>query len=612
MATQQKPPSSSGVDPRLIVLTTAAVSWIVANVAAWVAFRLAGDTTGGDGSVNPFAAIPQIASKDELVWTPAATVIVALFGLLAVAGLIMGLWKWVKHKSSSQQIDAAAGSMVKSGQIRGAKQKDVQRSAQRLGGGKGKSTGGLMVTRMLDKQRTPLFMSDEQTLLMIAGARMGKTQSLVVGGIVTAPGACVATSSKADVVDLTLWPRAQVGQTWIFDPQNVYSDSDPCWWWNPLALVKRPADARRLASYFADGVREPDAKKDAYFDAESERAFAACLLAAALAGGDLTHVFEWLMTPTNPLPVKILRAQGFAETARSAEQMANLTERQRDGIFGMARRYVDLLEDPSIARAVLPPEQVRLGISADDKILRKVAGHRHSLAEFSIADFVDSECDTLYLLTRAGADSATGLTAAMVGEVFFASIRKAQRSPGRRLPTPLRAVLDEVANTVPLRNLPQWYSDFGSQGITPLAFLQSREQGEGVWGANGMRALSGTANIHIYGGNSDDTKYLGELSELVGEAYTKRVSVSSNRDGRSRTQSYEKERILTVNDLGAMPTERQLTLIAGNKPVLGEKVFWSELPEAGLVQQSLDFAKNGALDKEVHKLQQSRRVNSNG
>lgn len=602
MSNRQAP--GAGPDPRLILLAVGAVSWIGANLIAWVAFSLAGTTNGNGSGVNPLIAIPRIATDDQLVWTPAATVVAVIAGVALVALCFAGLWRYSLRKGKSQQIDHAARSMVKADQVHGAKQRDVQASTQRLSSGRGRSTQGLMVTRMLDHKRTPLFMSDEQTLLMIAGSRMGKTQSLVVNAIVTAPGACVATSSKADIVDLTLWSRATKGTTWIFDPQNVYSVAEASWWWNPLALIRRPADARRLASYFADGAREPGAKKDAYFDAESERAFAACLLAAALAGGDLTHVFEWLMTPTNRLPVQILRACGFEETARSAEQMANLTERQRDGIYGMARRYVDLLEDPQVARNVLPPERIRLGVTPDDEIVTEVVQRRHSLPEFRIDEFFESDSDTLYLLTRAGADSATGLTAAMVGEVFYAGIRKAQRSPGRRLPTPLRAVLDEVANTVPLRDLPQWYSDFGSQGITPLAFLQSREQGEGVWGANGMRALSGTANIHIYGGNSDDTKYLGELSELVGETYTKRVSVSSNRDGRSHTSSYDKERILTVDDLGAMPVARQLTLIGGNKPVLGEKVFWSELPQADEVQHSLDLAEQGVLDQHVQQLRQ--------
>lgn len=602
MSNRQAP--GVGIDPRLIVLAVGATIWVVANLVVWGAFTLGGTTTGESGGINPLIAIPRIATDDALVWTPTASII---GGLAAVALAILslaGLWRYSLHKGKTQQIDRAARSMVSADQIHGSKHQDVQRSAQRLSSGRDTAQQGLMITRMLDKKRTPLFMSDEQTLLMIAGSRMGKTQSLVVNGIVSAPGACVATSSKADIVDLTLWSRATKGTTWIFDPQNVYSGAAPAWWWNPLALVKRPADARRLASYFADGEREAGAKKDAYFDAESERAFAACLLAAALAGGDLTHVFEWVMTPTNRLPVQILRACGFQETARSAEQRANLTERQRDGIFGMARRYVDLLEDPHVAQNVLPPNQIRLGVTPDDQIVTEVVQQRHDLPEFKISAFFESGSDTLYLLTRSGADSATGLTAAMVGEVFYAGIRKAQRSPGRRLPIPLRAVLDEVANTVPLRDLPQWYSDFGSQGITPLAFLQSREQGEGVWGANGMRALSGTANIHIYGGNSDDTKYLGELSELVGDTYTKRVSVSTNRDGRSHTSSYDKERILTVDDLGAMPTTRQLTLIGGNKPVLGEKVFWRELPQANEIQHSLDLAKQGVLDQHVQQLRQ--------
>jgi hypothetical protein len=66
-----------------------------------------------------------------------------------------------------------------------------------------------------------------------------------------------------------------------------------------------------------------------------------------------------------------------------------------------------------------------------------------------------SSTDTLYAYSKEGPDLATALTTALMGCVFDAAQAAARRSPGRRLPTPLVAVLDEAANICKLAELPQ-------------------------------------------------------------------------------------------------------------------------------------------------------------
>lgn len=604
MTTRKGP--GTGIDPRLIIFSVLAVVWVLVNCIGWAAIKIAGFFGGPSAELNPLMTIPQITVSEEPVWSVGATVVAAVMA----AGVMAAFWVWVfrysEKKAASHEIDKASKSMAPASQLRDASKQAVQASSRRLGGEKGKSTQGFLLTRHLAGKKQEIYMSDEETLLMIAGPRSGKSESMVIPAIASAPGSVVATSSKSDIVDSTLLTRAKKGRVHIFDPQHIFDAEGARWWWNPLKYVSEPAHARRLASYFADGCREEDAKKDAYFDDEAEQAFAAYILAAAVAGGDLTNVFDWLMNPANKLPVKILETAGFDRTAKAAEQRAALTERQRDGIMGMARRYIaSSLEDPDTAIYILPPAAVSLGVKDGKIVAEKRGDRRHCLPEFDIEDFVKRDEDTLYLLTRSGADSATGITTALVGEIFQMAIRRAQRSPRRRLETPMRAVLDEVANCVPLRDLPKWFSDFGSQGILPMAFLQSWHQGRNVWGESGMKALVGASNVHIYGGKCSDKDYLSDLSTLVGETYVRQRSFSTSSSGQSHTNSYTKESILTVADLVAMPVSRQLVMKGGIKPILGEKIHWKQTIQAHEIQESQKLAETRSeLMTKVGKLQQ--------
>src|SRR5918998_863024 len=81
-----------------------------------------------------------------------------------------------------------------------------------------------------------LFASYEDVVVDIAGPRTGKTTGGSVMMVLQAPGACVATTNKRDLVDATRDPRATVGAVWVFDPQAIV-DEPVAWCWNPLSYV---------------------------------------------------------------------------------------------------------------------------------------------------------------------------------------------------------------------------------------------------------------------------------------------------------------------------------------------------------------------------------------
>ncbi len=339
----------------------------------------------------------------------------------------------------------------------------------------------------------------EDVAAMIAGARTGKTTTQVAPAILSAPGAAYTCSNKRDVVDLTATARRAVkdrngkdAAVWIFDPQGI-ANASPTWWWNPLDMAGDLAGARTLAGLFASASRPPGSQRDAYFDPEGEELLTVLLLAARLADQPLTAVYQWVSKGKNEGIVEVLAGAGHHLAANALVDFIKQPEKQRAGVFATARKNVSFLADPNLGP----------WITAGDARRR-----------FSTDAFAGSS-DTLYALSKEGPGSAGPLTAALTAAVVQAAERLASRSAGGRLATPMVCPLDEVANVCRWRELPDLYSHYGSRGIILMSFLQSWSQGVDVWGEQGMRKLWGAANIRLYGGGSNEGRFLSSPLKVL-------------------------------------------------------------------------------------------------
>ena len=106
-----------------------------------------------------------------------------------------------------------------------------------------------------------LFASWEDTITAFMAPRSGKTTALSIPYVLSAPGAVVATSNKADLWAATAQLRAASGSTvWLFDPQRI-TGSRQRWWWNPLAGLATVEAAHRLAAHFVLTV-DDNTKRD--------------------------------------------------------------------------------------------------------------------------------------------------------------------------------------------------------------------------------------------------------------------------------------------------------------------------------------------------------------
>lgn len=517
-------------------------------------------------SLNPVELIADEATGR--VGVGAVQVLVLLVGLAVLAGVafvLVKLWRQVTGGARSR-VDHLAREMSRSKDYAELEEAGALRDAERL-----HSTGagvGVPLAKLVNN-RHRLYASWEWVQIWLMGPRAGKTTCVCVPQLLETQGPALATSNKRDLVDMTRGPRARVGTVWVHDVQGIIGE-EPAWWWNPLSFVTDMETAERLTDVFITSATDAGAKQDAYFASDGKRLLSHMFYAAAIAHRPITDVFTWAQDPNDKTPRNLLLEAGQSALAKALGQIQNLTEKQRDGVYGTMRPWITVLS----YEKVIP------------WITNETFANRPELDHTKLA----TSTDTLYLISREGPGSARAITAALAMAVMSAAEQTAARLPGGRLPTPMMAVLDEAANVVRWRDLPDVYSHYGSRGLIVSTFFQSYQQGVEAFGEHGMAKLWGASNIRVAGSGLSDDKFLPFLSQLIGDHdVRKRQTSSQSKGGGSVTSSLVRERVLDVNDLAALPRGRAIMTSSGLPAGLIELEHYSSKPYAQDVKASQTY-----------------------
>jgi len=401
-----------------------------------------------------------------------------------------------------------------------------------------------------------LFASWEDTITAFMAPRTGKTTALSIPYVLSAPGAAVATSNKADLWAATAQQRAEAGNAvWLFDPQRI-TGARQRWWWNPLAGLATVEAAHRLAAHFVLTV-DDNTRRDLWGPAAQDL-LCALFLAAASSARSLRECSRWLADAGSPVPAELLEAAGFHALAASLRGAQHGAPETRDGIYQTARTAAKCLNDEEIVPWVTPQRRTALPV-------------------LDPAAFATGR-GTLYLLTESRS-AASPLIAAMTDRVMRAGRRQAERAGGR-LDPPMVVVLDEAANICRIADLPELYSHLGSRGMVPVTILQSYQQGVAVWGEPGMAALWGASTKKVIGAGIDDARHVRDLATLVGHHDVPVVSVSYGDARASQQVSLRRQQILDAADIRALPPGTALLLATGARPALITLRPWHAGPEA--------------------------------
>ena len=548
------------IDPQtvlgIILLVTVTAALILIQTALWLSHLMTG--VPDKLSMNPFLTVIRLY-RGSVQWTLPATIILG-----CIIGVLAGVGVWItirRVKKPTIRVDKAAKHLAGRKDIQSlSRAAAVEKSRNWLPQGLADTHPGLRMGK-IPNTKTGLYSTWEDRYLVIFGPRMGKTTSQVIPAIVDAPGPVLTTSNKRDIIDDTIGITAARGDVYVFDPQWIAPEfeQEP-WYFDPLDIIRREprtmdAAATELADIFKCASSSSETTGgDAFFVDGGRDLLARLFLAATVANRPITDVYIWVNDQDDRTPVGLLKTSGEWDMQASAlESTYNITEKTRSGIFSQAAQMASPLGRKAAAQWVTPQSGAR---------------------KFSPEAFVRSAHDTLYVLSKEGADNAAALTTALTAAVMKAAETYGEENGGR-LPVPLVAPLDEAANVVRWPQLPRLYSHYGSRSIILMTILQSYAQGVGVWGEEGMESLWSAAAILLYGGGVRDEKMLAKLESLIGDYEEWTTSVSNSKDSRSVSKQTREKKILTVSELASLGDNRAVVFAAKRRPIVAElEPFW--------------------------------------
>jgi len=542
-----------------IALATMGVA-AVAVLGAWASLEL-GEKISPTGQVvpgNPVVAVIDLL-QGQVQWSGGATIVAvslvaAVFIVLLVIASALG-----RRNAGRTRVDDVAKHLAGRSDVRSLSAKTVARANRERG--EMVTTPGVYIGKEVATGQD-LWGGWEDLHLDLWGPRQGKTSSRIIPMIRRAPGICISTSCKRDVIEATMPFRQQVGRVWVLDPQDKAVGLDTSrWYFDPLDFVRRDqwwdGNAEELAEIFnaASARGEAGSDPNAYFYSQAVDLLASLFLAAALGRRPITDVYGWVSNLEDSTPVEILSDSQWGPQAADLASKYAAEPRTRSNVFSAAKNMISCLGRRQIVRWLTP---------------------QAGAERFDPVAFASSEADTLYLVSDEENPIGRPVTSILTVAVFKALVDRADQCPGSRLPVPVTAALDEIANIVRWPRLPDYYSTFGSRGIICDTVLQSYAQGVEVWGEQGMKKLWSAAAIVVIGPGHKDYRFLEELAHLIGTHTEQQRSISHGGGDRGRsvsTQTVERQTI-TAAELAALPFGRMIVLATGRRPILGRMVRW--------------------------------------
>lgn len=409
------------------------------------------------------------------------------------------------------------------------------------------------------RERKSLYGQSEDSTLVVAPPRTGKTMFMAVAKVIDAPGACLATSTRADLLQLTAGPRSMKGRVHAFDLDGISGWPDVVKW-NPvlgcedIEVAKRRGDAWAGAQPIGD-----DTKNGGFFNSKAGHVLSRLLFTAAIGGKTMREVVEWSNNLASEKPLKILEQN---RTLPGAEAALSYLESLKTSRAGESVDSVQLTLSNLLEPLALP------------RVMDQLTCAPHEA--FDIRAFLDST-DTVILM----ADEETGagtspIVSMFAGEVMAEARKLSQTKPGARFWPPFRMVLDEAPSLAAFPEMAKYMADSGGRGIELSVFAQTFSQLRSRWGKEDAETIQGAATIKYYFPGLGIIPEVKDLSELIGH-YDKRSTshTRQSRGGVSVSESSREQLIMTPKQINEIPDGTAIMRYRNRAPIhINLKPWW--------------------------------------
>lgn len=383
------------------------------------------------------------------------------------------------------------------------------------------------------------YSSAEEVTGRFAPPRQGKTGEMA-NHIVDAPGAVVATSTKPDVVDLTIAMRRKVGPVLILNPGQLGGDAmRSTFRWNPIIGCEWVEVAVDRAGYLLAGAPTmANVASREFWQGQAVRVLSRLMHAAALRGGTMLDVLSWvsdLQGSARTVLGLLAKSPAGSAWADDYRQFLDTNSNTGTSITTSIMPALQWLSDPAAAStAICGPDE-----------------------QFDVEEFLTSR-GTLYLLAE---DKPNGtiapLLVCLTAHIHSTAKAIAGRRAGGRLDPQLTLVLDEAPLICPVP-LHLWTSDSGGRGIVIHYAAQSRAQIMWKWGESGGRIIWNNTTMKLIFGGCDDEQDLDAFSRLVGD-----------RDDKTEDDKIRRVPVLAPSEIRQLPMWHVLVLRKGMRAAIG-------------------------------------------
>jgi type IV secretion system protein VirD4 len=343
---------------------------------------------------------------------------------------------------------------------------------------------------------------DRHALVVFGPTQSGKSAGIAIPNILEWQGPAIVVSIKPDLLDATITTRAKRGEALVFDPFGLWNQ--PTNTWSPLASARTWNEALETAQRMAcaGDMDTSTVKGGSFWSQAAEQRLAPLFYAAARTRRAMDEVVRWIY------------GQGGSELDRIMHQ---LVEHSRSAT---ERADAQHAHDAHLAFSQLAGE-TRGSIEGTAQILLS-AYRSHTVVRSADGSQITGQrllnaANTVYLISDSRRSKLLRpILIALLTELLDHAYQTANKSPGRKLRTPLLVCLDELGNAVPIPNLAEIASTAASHNIQlisifhDLAQARERYREQALTAINNHRArmlLSGVADI-------DTLRY---FSDLIGD-----------------------------------------------------------------------------------------------
>jgi type IV secretion system protein VirD4 len=415
------------------------------------------------------------------------------------------------------------------------------------------------------RSRTDLYASVEDVMIVLAPPRQGKDVHFCTPYTIDAPGPCIVTSTRSDAFTNTRGMRAEKGNIFVFDPNDMTGWHERLRW-SPIRGCEKPLAAQNRAAALMAGSGLTAEGEFAFFYVMASNILRGFLHAAALGGKSIRDIQRWVNQQVSPEPIEILHAfeaSGHAAPgwAANLESLSIAAEpRRRGNAFANVALALGCFADPKVMDACSPgPDE-----------------------QFDIAGFLSGQ-NTLYVLGKSAKDgSVAGLVTAMMEDLFDAARGIASGMPGSRLDPPLTVELNEAAHIAPMPNLPEYMGDSGGFSIALHVYLQSLSQARAKWGEHEAMIMWDNAAVRVIMGGAGNVNDLEDISRIMGEYEAEKTSTTTG-GKKTETTSTSARRVLSAEEIRTLKFGTAVVVARASRPVEVELTPWWKRKDGGKI-----------------------------